>query len=226
MSDELMKKPEPFKLRQPVGLAAKKKAAAALDPARAAFNIPPAEMPERIGIVFDDSGSMSHGYPKDPIDDAHAGCEEFLRSCKPGQTAVTVYPMNADALHLSTDLPALAVLIDMIPATGGTPALETLEKMLDNEKITRAIMFSDGGYSDYSYGRIVAKCKAKKIPVDTVFIGNQDSIQMQRLAEATGGYYLHFRPGLSSFRESFKYLAPAYRTMLADKSFVDKITGK
>ena len=74
MSDELMKKPEGFKIKQPVGLAAKKKAAAALDPNRIWTTVPPAEMPERIGIVFDDSGSMA-GYSANtgPIADAHAG---------------------------------------------------------------------------------------------------------------------------------------------------------
>ena len=134
--------------------------------------------------------------------------------------------MNAGALRLSTDLPALAVLIKGIDATGSTPALETLDNMLISENITRAIVFSDGSYSDMHFHNVVAKCKAKDIKVDTVYIGSGDSEQMKALAEATGGYYLHFQPGLSSFRDSFKYLAPAYRAMLADKSFVDKITGK
>ena len=127
----------------------------------------PGQMEHRIGIVFDDSGSMR----ADMIEDAHVGCEEFLRYCEPNKTAVCVYPMNADELSLSTNLPALAMLINGIHATGGTPLIQKLSKMLRANKLTRAIVFSDGcpqSYSDADYNF----CVESKIPVDTVFIGS------------------------------------------------------
>lgn len=222
MTNELANKKPPFVVKQhKVGLAAKKQEARALDPT-APVSINPAEMPDRIGIVFDDSGSMAGS----AISDAHAGIEEFLRSCKPQTTAIAVYPMNAPAYRLNNNLPNTAMLVKTIRATGGTPALDTLKRMINCENLTRAIMFSDGGYSDYIFEGVVAICKEKSIPVDTVFIGPDDSAQMQRLSEATGGIYLHFDGTKSNFRTAFKYLSPGFRAMLMDKSFADKIQGK
>ena len=67
------------------------------------------DAPEKIRIIFDDSGSMSGK----KIQDAILGCEEFMRNCIPNTTAVAVHPMNydqRDLSNLSTDLPALATL--------------------------------------------------------------------------------------------------------------------
>jgi hypothetical protein len=231
MSNEIVKKPS-FAVKTPVGLAARRAAVNAMEPARAATAINPMEMEHRVGIVFDDSGSMAGGWSgaTAPIDNAHAGVEEFLRSCKPQTTAVAVYPMNAAKLKLSSDLPSLAMLVKKIKATGGTPALSTLSQMITAEKLTRAILFSDGEYYGYEFDIVVAQCRAAKIPVDTVFIGDASEVKaiedMQKLAEATGGIFLHFDPSKSNFRTAFKYLSPGYRAMLADKSFADKIQGK
>ena len=182
----------------------------------------PGQMEHRIGIVFDDSGSMR----PDMIEDAHVGCEEFLRYCEPNKTAVCVYPMNADELSLSTNLPALAVLIKSIHATGGTPLIQKLSKMLRANKLTRAIVFSDGcpqSYSEADYNF----CVQSKIPVDTVFIGSgYGSEFMRKLASDCNGIFLQFERGKSNFRTALKYLSPGLRYMLADKSFKDQIQGR
>lgn len=222
MSNEIAVKKSPF--RVPVGLAARKAAAAAIEPAREAVTIEPDKMPDRIGIVFDDSGSM-YG----TIEDAHLAVEEFLRSCKPATTAVAIWPMNVSYLKMCTDLPQLAIQVKNIQATGGTSILGTLDKMRQCENLTRAIVFSDGEDSDYNFEGIISGYQTAKIPVDTVYIGpeSERAIRLlKRIAEATGGIFLHFDPKKSNFRESFKYLAPGYRAMLADKSFADKIQGK
>ncbi len=239
MPDEITKYTGPpkiggFKL---VGLAAKQaEAAAQLARKREAAGlmpvpklITPAEAIDRIGIVFDDSGSMGG----DKIKNAREGVIEFLRSCKPNQTAVEIRPMNAPALALCTDLPALALLVQNINVSGCTPLLTTLNKfqLTGATGITRAIVFSDGspdrGLEDSSYRTIVAKHKEAKIPVDTVFIGADWAVTaitfMKTLAEDTGGIFLHFDPAKSNFRTAFRYLSPGSRYMLADKSFVEKL---
>jgi len=182
----------------------------------------PGQMEHRIGIVFDDSGSMR----TDMIEDAHVGCEEFLRYCEPNKTAVCIYPMNADELSLSTNLPALALLINGIYATGGTPLIQKLSKMLRANKLTRAIVFSDGCPQSYSDADYTAIC-SMHIPVDTVFIGSgYGSEFMQKLASDCNGIFLQFERGKSNFRTAFKYLSPGLRYMLADSSFREKIQGK
>jgi hypothetical protein len=134
--------------------------------------------------------------------------------------------MNADELSLSTNLPALAVLIKSIHATGGTPLIQKLSKMLRANKLTRAIVFSDGcpqSYSDADYNF----CVESKIPVDTVFIGSGFGSEfMQKLASDCNGIFLQFERGKSNFRTAFKYLSPGLRYMLADKSFKDQIQGR
>ena len=182
----------------------------------------PAQMEHRIGIVFDDSGSMR----PDMIEDAHVGCEEFLRYCEPNKTAVCVYPMNADVLSPSTNLPALAMLINGIRATGGTPLIQKLSKMLRENKLTRAIVFSDGQPQSYTQAEYDF-CVKSKIPVDTVFIGSSYGGElMQKLASDCNGIFLQFERGKSNFRTAFKYLSPGLRYMLADKSFKDQIQGR
>lgn len=222
-----------FKLGQkPVGLAARLTANQAKGDALATNDVnidftklDPSKMTDRIGIVFDDSGSMSGR-----ITEAHQGVEEFLRNCKPAVTAVTIYPMCSEAMPLTADLIKLANQVKTIQATGGTPLLRTLDKMIQRESLTRAIVFSDGQPDDPNYYTVAQSCKDKKIPVDTVFIGGGSdfytnrAIQfMQNLAKATDGIFMHFDPAKMNFRTAFKYLSPGYYGMLSDKSVVSDI---
>lgn len=217
-----------------VGLAARRaeaEAELALTAKAPIKYLPASEASERIGIVFDDSISMS---PENNAN-ARAGVEEFLRSCKPNQTAVAVYPMNGTKYDLTTDLPALAILVDSIRSSGGTPMFQTAFA-LTQKPVTRIIIFSDGEPTDRgakkefvdNLKRVEAR-REIKIPVDTVFIGRKDSpgyFTMQNLAEELGGIFLHFSTETANFRTAFKYLAPVNRHMLADKSFVAKLEGR
>jgi len=231
MNNELGPVKPPFRVgTQLTGLAAKK--AAALEAAKAAGqNIPvviaPEDMPNRIGIVFDDSGSMQH----EQIKDAHEGVEEFLRSCIKDQTAVAMFPMNREGLPLCSNLPAVAIFTKGIHATGGTPMLRTINKMLKSNNLSRVIVFSDGSpidNTDENYAKVIEF----KRPVDTVYIPLSGQVDfraetfMKKLAEDTGGIYLQLERGKSNFRTAFKYLSPGLRHMLADKSFVAKLEGR
>lgn len=204
---------------KPTGLAARRAEAQSVALAKGdPIVISPQEMEHRIGIVFDDSGSMSSR-----IAQAHLAVEEFLRSCEKDKTAVAVYPMNDKALQLSSNLPALAILVSKIQATGSTPLLATLKDMLRKENLTRAIVFSDG-QPDNESGVDTIKDFGK--PVDTIYIGRENPYAedfMRKLAETTGGIYLKFDPNSPNFRNSFKYLSPGLRYMLTDKAFVESI---
>jgi Mg-chelatase subunit ChlD len=211
------------------GLAARK--AAVLEVAQELEPRAPEQCEHRIGIVFDDSGSMNH----EQIASCHAGIEEFLRSCVRDQTAVCIYPMNAAPTSLTTNLPALAILARAIHATGSTPLQRTLIQMLSEHNLSRAIVFSDGvpdTEDEVEFARIVAFKK----PVDTVYIPSAQTRSyrpynaareyLQKLAAATGGIFLEFAQGRSNFATAFKYLSPGLRFMLADRSFVDRLEGR
>lgn len=200
---------------------------------------PADEVPEKIRIIFDDSGSMSG----DKIKDARAGCIEFLRNCVLNQTACAVHILNPefatdliDLTSLTTNLPALSVLIEKIRATGGTPLTKILWKALKADpKATRLIVFSDGAPTDdYEHNKeqIFAFAIENKIPVDTVLIWDTtrySSYQVQtpveehyeyrtlkELADKTNGYFLVFDRSKVDFKSAFKYLAPNLRGKLSD----------
>jgi hypothetical protein len=223
-----------FKVKA-IGLAARKQALAnkAREAGHEIPDIDPLKAEHRVGILFDDSASMSGS----KIDDAHAGTEEFLRSCNPRNTSVAVYPMNPSLeegghrkIPLSNKMYTTAVAIKSYHAIGGTPMFEMMLEMLQNENLTRAIVFSDGApnYGDeYLMPKAIQQAKEKQIPVDTVFIGHKSDTKainiMQSIAEQTGGIFMIFEPGKANFRTAFKYLSPGYRAMLMDKSFVEKL---
>jgi Mg-chelatase subunit ChlD len=227
----LAKKPEPFKIKA-VGLQAKKQALANKQQmdgsATSNILVDPSKATHKIGIVFDDSGSMGGS----KITDAHAGCEEFLRSCNPTNTAVSVYPMNPEDGHAKISLTSkmydVATAVKTYHATGSTPMFETLTDMLDNESLTRGILFSDGSPNHTNTKEAtITKAIEKKIPIDTVFIGYATDTYaiaiMKEIAERTGGIFMIFEPGKANFKTAFKYLSPGYRAMLMDKSFVEKL---
>lgn len=180
----------------------------------------PEKATDKIRIIFDDSGSMSGQKIKDAID----GTIEFMRNCVLNQTAVAVHPMNykaVDTTAITTNLPAMAVLIAQIRTTGSTPMFQTWEKALYSEpKATRYIIFSDG-QPDNIIGKeeCISKCIEDKTPCDTVYITNNslldDSELLKEIAERTGGLYLKFDRSKVNFKTAFKYLAPVLRLQLA-----------
>ena len=224
MSDELAIKQPPFKVGSRLtGLAAKKAAAKAEDPNQP---ILVSEMKHRIGIVFDDSVSMGVEQNQDAI----AGTEEFLRSCVKDETAIAIQPLNRDGLRLNSNLPAVAIFVQSIRSSGGTPLIPRLKDILYDNPLTRAIVFSDGAPNNYTaqaYKQVIDF----GVAIDTVYIPSgyvDDRAEsfMKKLATDTDGIYLRFERGKSNFRTAFKYLSPGLRHMLADKSFVAKLEGR
>src|SRR6185312_12849258 len=204
---------------------------------------PPAQSTERIRIIFYDSGSM--GGQK--ILDAHEGCIEFMRNCVVNQTAVAIHPMNygrknpwsednsgikqTDLTQLTTNLPALSVLIKDVRATGGTPLFETLEEAIKSEpKATRFIIFSDGE-PNHQMGKdkLIEKLNQSETKCDTILIGDIGITEhhptyklMKEIADRTGGIFLLFDRSKVNFSKAFKYLAPTLRLQLAASTEMQK----
>lgn len=194
-------------------------------------------------IIFDDSGSMSG----QKIVDAQDGCIEYMRNCQINDTAVAIHPMNygrkgsyysedsqTDLTRLTTNLPALSVLVRDIRATGGTPLFHTLnEAAMTDPKANRYIVFSDGEPDEHGsfVDETIAKIKAQEVPCDTVLITDTYSqmseahpacVLMKRLADGTGGIFLIFDRTKVNFKQAFKYLAPTLRLQLAASTDMQK----
>lgn len=192
--------------------------------------------PNRLGLVMDDSGSMARS-----MDKAHLAIDTFIKNCNSGDTALALYPLNAEAKSLTNILASIGIYAATIDATGGTPLYTKLLQMLEKEDITRAVAFSDGSPTDnhrsYDYEsnteeqprdkhtETVQKYTAKKIPIDTIYIGEFGAsgyITMKRIADETGGIFLHFTDA-SVLAKSLKYLTPLYRALLMDKETKEKV---
>jgi hypothetical protein len=216
--------------------------------ARAKSFISPSEAPDRLRIIFDNSGSMDG--PK--LDAAKQGVVEFLKNCTPNATAVAVHllnpkgaydykencalslPKNIESATLTSDIILLASEITepSVEATGGTPLYQVIEAALRAEpKATRLIAFSDGSPEQTSKkDQILRTAKEMGIPIDTVFIADKDESsyyhigpisEMKHIAEMTGGIFLDLTRG--SIKSGLKYLAPSKRLMLSDSSFKGKV---
>src|ERR1700688_4895332 len=106
-----------FRPGQLTGLAAKR-AALKANMLATTGELPASEAEHRIGIIFDESGSMM---PKQ-LQMAKDGVEEFLRSCEPNKTAVAVYTLSnfSDNIELSKQLPAVALMVKNITSGSTT----------------------------------------------------------------------------------------------------------
>lgn len=177
-------------------------------------NLDPKQATNRIGIVFDDSGSMAG----DALAQAKKAVSAYLRSCNPTRDAVAVYPMTNKPKTLVNNWMLIDMFVNGIFELGSTPLYATLRQAVLNEPINHAIVFSDGipDLSDRNHSEdVINLCKEKKIKVDTCYIGSGESPELKMLAEKTGGIYLNFdNPNV--FAQNMKYLAPTYRAMLAN----------
>lgn len=205
-------------------------------------NIDPKTVPNRIGIVLDDSGSM--GY--EGMQNAHKAIKGFTNSCTLTDTSIAVFPLNAKQQTLTCDYDILNAYVTGIGATGGTPVYGILYNLIEVESITRAVVFSDGeptdssclsgepqDNNDFYYGskdpkkamEVIAVYQRKEIPIDTIYIGpdaTKGYREMKKLAELTNGTFIHFKD-MSSLSTGLKYLSPKYRALLANPEIKAKI---
>lgn len=201
--------------------------------------IDPTKCNSRLGLVFDDSGSMSG----QPIQDAHTAVKNFTVSCNYQETSIALYPLNLSPKPLTVDYDVLNLFVQGIKATGGTPLYTKLLELIEKENITRAVVFSDGSPTDSKLighaeswdskpaafaQDIIKKYQEKEIPIDTIFIGEAYDeasggyAEMKRIAELTGGIFIHFKDS-NSLASNLKYLAPRYRALLANAELKEKV---
>lgn len=201
--------------------------------------IDPTKVPNRLGLVFDDSGSMAGK----AIEDAHSAVKNFTASCNFTDTSICLYPLNIEPKPLTIDYDVLNMFVTGIGATGGTPLYTILLKMIETESITRAVVFSDGsptdckliGHSESWDSKpasfaidIIKKYQDKEIKIDTIFIGEAYDeasggyAEMKKIAELTGGVFIHFKDS-SSLNSNLKYLAPRYRALLENAELKEKV---
>lgn len=240
--NEIEKKTDIAQMFQPKkwGIAAQKEQAKKM-----LDELDPLTMPNKLAILFDDSGSMASKNEKGDktkIEDAKAGIRNFTAQCSPRDTAVSVYPLNADPKPLTCNFDLLNLLVASIGPTGGTPLYgKTIELLNDASAFTRGILFSDGEptdgsgyYSAYEEDvpsrtnikeQMIDLAVAKKIPLDTIYIGpanNAGYRLMKEIADRTGGIFIHFVDS-ASLSQNLKYLAPALRGILMNAELKAKI---
>lgn len=205
-------KPNKVKIAGFAGRAASVKAQSEITSAE------PRSVPNRIGLILDNSGSMSaQEGTKSRIQWLRETAQGFVNSVNFEDTTVAMYPIDdsqANPVSL-TSQPALLQLAAMrLDATGGTPMGHAMQQLLKGEAITRGVLVSDGESGDHTEQAILDYMEAS-IPMDCVHIGNgrggEDTLK--QIAERTGGTYIKFKD-VSQFAKAMKYLTPTYRAML------------
>ena len=196
----------------------------------------PNTVPNRIGLVFDDSGSMAG----QQIEDAKIGVKNFTQASNYQDTSIALYPLNKDKKPLTVDYDILNLFVLGLTAGNGTPLYTKLVDMIDNEKITRAVVFSDGSPTDSKLlgsaeswdskpkdfaVSCITKYTDKEVPIDTIFIGQEHDSgykEMQEIARLTNGVFVHFTD-TNKLAQNLKYLAPRYRALLTSADLKEKI---
>lgn len=151
-----------------------------------------ADAPVSVGVVIDDSGSMSGSDPKRKRKDAFLS---FLKTIRPGDPVLfTDYGASGSALRdlvcasngggrcspsasgFTTDRAALQRAAELISPSGGTPLYEScveMVKVLGEVKGRRAMLLLSDGQPNSQTQRAAchASAKAAQIPVYTVGLG-------------------------------------------------------
>jgi|ERR1700687_1426979 len=200
-------------------------------------NIDPKTVPNRLGLVIDDSGSMG----SDGMENAHKAVQGFTASCNMKDTSIAVFPLNKESKHLVCDYDLVNLYVSSLQATGGTPIYTVLEKLITDEAITRAVLFSDGSPTDSTVleqeksawsskpvelaQKVIKLYQAQEIPIDTIYIGMEGSTgfnEMKKIAELTNGTFINFKDS-NSLASGLKYLSPKYRALLANPEIKERI---
>ena len=194
------------------------------------------EVPNRIALVTDNSGSMAG----EPIQKLREACQSFVDNCDFSNTSVAIRTFglpNEIQRPLSCNRFTVEETISQFAADGGTPMMEALKDVIANVPMTRVVLVSDGFPTDmYARGSdkktvvlmedggIRSNCydvewiipyKEMGIPIDCVHISESKGGEaiLKYIANETGGVFIKFKD-VGDFATHFKYLAPRYRALL------------
>lgn len=197
-----------------VGFAAKAKQAQAEAEKPSNTNVP-----NRLGLMLDDSGSMTGMVDEksSKLDLLKKAAQGFVTCCDWSNTRVAMYPIadgDGQRIALTDSAPLIIITALNFQAGSSTPMGRTMTAMLESEPITRGIIVSDGGSTD-DVESPTQNYVSAGVPVDCIHIGDSSAGEdtLKRIAELTGGIYLKFTD-VNSFAKSMMYLTPKYRAML------------
>lgn len=174
------------------------------------------QLPNRIGLMLDVSGSMSG----EKIEMCRLAGSSFAEQCDPNETAVAVNTFEPSVrINLTTQFNYISSEVQSLLTRGGTPMAEAMLDMLSNEPITRGVIVSDGepDCRGSEVIRIAKDYKDAGIPIDCVHIGGSEDGErvLRDIAHITGGLYIKFTD-VQNFAKNFKYLTPKYRALLME----------
>jgi|SRR5215469_4387606 len=183
---------------------------------------PVTEMPHRIVVIADFSGSMDSssgtGTQKTKMECLKDGIQDFALRSDPTTTAIAVESFPSGfRIDLTTDNQQVMLRMYGASTLGDTPMGTGLSVGLQMHSPTRGLLISDGeatdGDASYDQARIY---REREIPIDCVHIGTSSGGEerLKKIAEITGGMYLKFRDSVS-FSESFHFLLPESREQIA-----------
>src|ERR1700681_1077345 len=194
--------------------------------------VDPNTMPNRLCLMLDTSGSMSteEKDSKSRLDLLKEAVQNFVSRCDLRNTAIAVktFP-GSEATKLSSQTGFLIAYTLGLTSGGGTPLRQCVETALEEVPMTRGVVVSDGGATDwYPHNdewneertdhvvedKVLGKYKELAIPLDCVHIstGSDGEDLLKRIAKATGGIFMKFTD-VSAFSKAFGYLTPSYRAM-------------
>ncbi len=175
------------------------------------------ELPNRIGLMLDCSGSMGG----EKIEHLRQAYDAFTNMLNLNDTALAVchFGFGEDAKHdmaLTTDKTLIMVTGMGLLASGSTPMAQAMERMISTQPVTRCVLLSDG--QPDSEERAYAQAESFKeaaVPVDCVHIGHGSYGEdvLRKIAEMTGGIYIKFS-NTENFAKFFSYLTPTGRLRL------------
>ena len=193
-----------------------------------------AEMPNRIALMLDCSGSMG-GEKIHTLREATTGFIDSVNFDNTSCAIATFGKSNDQVSDLTCDSAMLKIVISSLDAQGGTPMHKCLGDTISQISITRGVVVSDGAATDwprspsnwdiehdtdvtkepqFPVGNLEGYIEMK-IPVDCVHIGTDTNGEqlLEFIAKTTGGIFIKFKD-IASFGRSLKYLSPRYRALL------------
>lgn len=192
---------------------------------RVATEVAISALPNRIGMMLDDSGSMSGTKAAS----ARVASKAFLDACDASTTAVAIKTFDPTfEVRLTNQLGYAASECQQLSGVGGTALAECMQEMINNEPITQAVIVSDGEANDPYLALETARTyREAGIVCDCVHIGDSTSGEatLHEIAKITEGIYVKFTD-VTNFASHFKYLTPTYRALLpANKEECARLLG-
>ena len=175
----------------------------------------PNEMPNRIMLLIDFSGSMGG----EKIRNTELAAQDFVTKMDNTTTSMGLlsFPTQYLNVPLSTDKTMLWFMCSGFKTPGDTTLREALVKAKESS-LTRGIIISDGEPTDLSIDQVrdyLGWYMEKKIPLDTVHIGDSESRRDDAENDCrVDWWYLYQVHGYKGTQRSFHWLLPEHREQL------------